>query len=558
MSASEKNPETEERELYPRESAPVMVPDAPRRSRVDVFGEDVATETLTPASFAEGLAKRRAQLTSLSDEEDVLAVFLPWFSQLAPGHQLALRLASPEGGWVDLVRSTAALLTERELTLRISEDALRRASIPVGAAVAAGFRVTTEYESNFQPDAGGFDIALRIDGSLAGVISFERSDGTAPEPSELLAFAAPLLGAELGAARARARSQHLQAYLDRVILDSNIPLVVLDPARRVQIVSRALLRRTECLEHGLLGADWIDTVCERDRRLFRTALDSALRGEPQQQIGADLHAMSGGLVNFTFDLYPVRSPQGLVEGVLAVGRDQSELRELEQQVVQAEKLATLGQLAAGVVHELNNPLTSISAYAEYLHRKSSSSDADPGDTEKLRRILVSVDRILRFSRDLVTYARPTTEAAASLDIHDVIQQSIVFCAHLTDEAGTEIRCDFGDTIPLLEGVRGQLHQVFINLITNACHAMPDGAGILTIRTQTEGRELTVSIQDNGSGIPSDQIQSIFEPFFSTKGEGKGTGLGLSIVRKIVQQHGGEIHAESIIGEGTTFSLHFPF
>ncbi|MFI5309079.1 MAG: sensor histidine kinase, partial [Polyangiales bacterium] len=215
----------------------------------------------------------------------------------------------------------------------------------------------------------------------------------------------------------------------------------------------------------------------------------------------------------------------------------------------------LGQLAAGVVHELNNPLTSISVYADYLLKKAPAQGTSDPDMEKLRRIVQSADRILKFTRDLVTYARPSTERPVPLNVHDVMDQALSFCEHLIEETGATVEKKYDSTLPPVYGVKGQLVQVFVNLITNACHAMPLGAGRLTLATGPGGDgRLSACVVDNGKGITEDNLQRIFEPFFTTKGEGKGTGLGLSIVKNIVEQHRGTIGVQSEIGCGTTFEV----
>ncbi len=243
---------------------------------------------------------------------------------------------------------------------------------------------------------------------------------------------------------------------------------------------------------------------------------------------------------------------------LAQRRARADSAKLEEQIVQAEKLATLGQLAAGVVHELNNPLTSISAYGEYLHAKHAQRGGDPGDVEKLRRIVQSADRILRFTRDLVTYARPSTEPAQELSLREVVEQAVVFCEHLVREVGAEVTIDVEPPLPTVSGVRGQLHQVVINLLTNACHAVPEGAGQLRVQLRSiSSARVELRVGDNGSGIPEHLHEAIFQPFFSTKGQGKGTGLGLSIVRNIVQHHGGTIRVESVLGQGAAFVVALP-
>jgi signal transduction histidine kinase len=174
--------------------------------------------------------------------------------------------------------------------------------------------------------------------------------------------------------------------------------------------------------------------------------------------------------------------------------------------------------------------------------------------------------MLRFTRDLVTYARPSSEEPTSLRLGEVIDQALVFCDHVISEANVVVERHYADGLPLLWAVRGQLHQVFINLVTNACHAMasriqegPHGRLVVRVDHDGEGGTLIV-VADDGPGIAREHVDHIFEPFFSTKGEGRGTGLGLSIVRNIVQQHGGSIDVFSRHDEspaGTEFKLRFP-
>jgi signal transduction histidine kinase len=163
--------------------------------------------------------------------------------------------------------------------------------------------------------------------------------------------------------------------------------------------------------------------------------------------------------------------------------------------------------------------------------------------------------MLKFTRDLVTYARPSTERPVALNVAEVVEQAVVFCAHVLEECGGKVEHAFEAGAPIVYGVKGQLVQVLINLITNACQAMPLGAGLIRFETRSvrDGR-LLLCVSDNGRGIPEDHQKQIFEPFFTTKGEGQGTGLGLSIVRNIIEQHRGEIKVTSEVGRGTTFEL----
>ncbi|MBX3230849.1 MAG: GHKL domain-containing protein [Labilithrix sp.] len=238
-------------------------------------------------------------------------------------------------------------------------------------------------------------------------------------------------------------------------------------------------------------------------------------------------------------------------------QDASELRALSSHMMQAEKLASLGQLAAGVVHELNNPLTSIVAYTDWLIRKQ-GPNGDPDSLERLRRISESSSRILRFTRDLVAYARPSSENPVLVSIQNVIEQALAFCEHVIAQHGASVDRSFADQVPPVKGMPEQLAQVFVNLFTNACHAMPEMGGKLIVTTSSNpaGR-IVVTVEDNGHGIALDHLVSIFTPFFTTKTDGRGTGLGLSIVRNIMDNHGAEIRAEHASTGGARFVLVFP-
>ena len=250
--------------------------------------------------------------------------------------------------------------------------------------------------------------------------------------------------------------------------------------------------------------------------------------------------------------------RGLVQARrhVASERAANDLRKLSSHMVQAEKLASLGQIAAGVVHELNNPLTSIVAYTDYLTRRAQArGDAD--DLERLRRVNESAGRMLRFTRDLVTYARPSSETPVSVSMQTVIDQALAFCEHVLDAAGAAVERRYAASLPEVLGMPEQLAQVFVNLVTNACHAMPRGSGRLVVSTRVDGASVTVIVEDNGHGITADSLPQIFAPFFTTKTDGKGTGLGLSIVKNILESHGGEIHAEAALPTGTRFVVTIP-
>jgi signal transduction histidine kinase len=240
-------------------------------------------------------------------------------------------------------------------------------------------------------------------------------------------------------------------------------------------------------------------------------------------------------------------------------RSSRSLERLQARMIQAEKLASLGQIVAGIVHELNNPLTSILAYSDYLARKRRARGTDDeaeDDLERLRRIEEAASRILKFSRDLVAYARPSTEVPGPVSLAEVVGKALGFCEHEFKSIAVEY--EVPEELPPIRGVSGSLIQVFVNLFTNAAHAMSTG-GKLCIRARLEpnARAILVDVADEGLGIEPENVSLIFEPFFTTKTDGRGTGLGLSIVRGIVDTHGGTIAVRSAPGEGTVFTLTLP-
>jgi two-component system, NtrC family, sensor kinase len=271
---------------------------------------------------------------------------------------------------------------------------------------------------------------------------------------------------------------------------------------------------------------------------------SPLRREMAQQAGTVLGAALGRVRTYARSEESVRN-----------------FHRLQAQVIQTEKLASLGQIVAGVVHELNNPLTSIIAYSDYLTKKlGKDSAADLSeDAERVRRIGEAAERILKFTRDLVAYARPTGDARGPVQIEEVIERALLFCEHEFSDGRVAVDQDVSGPLPPIMGIPGQLTQVFVNLFTNAAHAMGERGGVLrvAVRGTDSGASLRIDVSDTGSGIPTEAMPQIFEPFFTTKTDGRGTGLGLSIVRGILDAHGGTIQVSSAEGQGTSFTLTLP-
>ena len=518
--------------------------------------------SLKSPSLAEVLDEFLSLTRSVSLEmhdEEIVHAYVTAMLKLFPGRMFALRLFDGESGELSLVYATGRLRKDRRDTVFVTTRALAEQALTSHLPHAA-VEERAEYVPLFHQDATGFDVAIEHARRLIGVLAVEYPPGLSvseDDPPRIVPIALQL-SASLRNARLVRESLYLRDYLTKLLEHANAPILVIGKKREIRVVNRALLALTGFKREELIGRDFTSMLDDEERSRLLPVFIAALRGHSATGVEVRVPSRRGAPVRLLMNTASVLSPDGEVEGVIAIGRDLTEIRELEQRIVHAEKLAMVGQLAAGVVHELNNPLTSISVYSDYLLKQAEAQQGSASDVHKLRRIHESADRILRFTRELLAYARPTPEEPRLLQIGRLISSSLEYCDHLITERGVHVQVNVSDGLPQLLGVNAQLQQVLVNLITNACHAMPEGAGRLSLSALEGARgDAEIRITDNGSGISPDHLSRIFDPFFSTKGEGHGTGLGLSIVRNIVELHQGRVTVISELGHGTTFVLTFP-
>ena len=249
----------------------------------------------------------------------------------------------------------------------------------------------------------------------------------------------------------------------------------------------------------------------------------------------------------------------IVEGLHSRQRElvltQRLLERRSEEMGKSERLAMIGRLAAGVAHEINNPLGGIMLFSNLLLRKAPAAGTE---RENLERICSEAKRCQKIVQGLLDFARHREPKAEPVDIHDVLDKTLQLVQNQAMFQKIETVKDYRGEGRLVRVDPGQIEQVFINLLFNAVEAMK-GKGRLTISTQSvdRGDGIQINITDTGCGIPEEHMERLFEPFFTTKGVGEGTGLGLSISRGIVENHGGTIWATSKVGQGTTFSIRLP-
>jgi two-component system NtrC family sensor kinase len=239
-------------------------------------------------------------------------------------------------------------------------------------------------------------------------------------------------------------------------------------------------------------------------------------------------------------------------GRLIIFDDVTERDELERRLVQADKLSSVGLLAAGVAHEVNTPLAVISTYAQMLAKQVSEDDQK---TKLLEKIAKQTFRASEIVNSLLNFSRTSPTTFDELPLNRVIQESLALIEHQMEKAGIRVQLELDEQLPAIKGNAGRLQQVFVNLFLNARDAMAAG-GTLTVRSFRQGDTVDVEVADTGHGIQPENVSRIFDPFFTTKAR-KGTGLGLSVTYGIVREHGGIIEVESQPGEGTRFHLEFP-
>lgn len=244
-------------------------------------------------------------------------------------------------------------------------------------------------------------------------------------------------------------------------------------------------------------------------------------------------------------------------GYMGIESDISDRKNLEQQIIQTEKLATIGQLAAGIAHEIGTPLNIISGNAEFV--LLDMKESDPGHQELIT-IIEQTRRMSTLMRQLLDFARPKVLSLQPTDINGVLTDVLNFTRVQFKKGDIEIGTRLEEGIPKVYGDPALLYQVFLNIVVNAFQAMTKG-GTLMIRTGADGgkeshKRVVIEIADTGEGIRPENLQKIFTPFFTTKEPGKGTGLGLAVTRRIVEEHSGTIELKSELGKGTTFTIRF--
>lgn len=362
-------------------------------------------------------------------------------------------------------------------------------------------------------------------------------------------------------AEGRIDLERLSAILPAVIDSLSDAVLVVDRGQRVVAANR---RYTETFSEGISplarvvcttvvgvsdGEGQADAPCPTCSVVARRLPEKRLR---IQRDAAGTRRLWEGTYSPVFD------EDDQVSHVVEVWRDVSERSRLESQLSHSERLASLGILAAGVAHEVNNPLASVLAAVEALRRRLVRSGVGVSqDVETLLDVLErETSRVRTISDKLMLLAQPYSEAPVWVDLNRAVEDTATLLRYQMEKQRIELELELDPALCSIHARESGVRGVCMNLMMNAVQAMPEG-GLLTVRTRSGPSGVLLEVLDTGPGIPSEHMDRIWDPFFTTKPTGKGTGLGLSIAQRVVARHGGSIHAENRPGSGARFTVELP-
>jgi len=371
--------------------------------------------------------------------------------------------------------------------------------------------------------------------------------------------------------------ERLKEFSENIVESINVGILAADLDDRVESWNTQIERLTGIARQSAVGrklaelfpADLADQF-ERVRGrtgihhiykfvLHPTALSALPSHQPVpingvgQAAGQALAGQNGNSSTLNVAIAPLVSKDLEQIGRLIIFDDVTDRAELEQRLVQADKLSSIGLLAAGVAHEVNTPLAVISTYAQMLAKQVANDDQKSILLDKIAKQTFRASEIVN---SLLNFSRTSTTSFGDVDLNKVIRETMSLLEHQIQKVGVEVKLDLAAGLPPVHGNNGKLQQVFLNLFLNARDAM-DGGGVLSVRSWAEESGARVDVSDTGHGISPEHIQRIYDPFFTTKGSRKGTGMGLAVTYGIVQEHKGSIEVSSRQG-GTRFQLRLPW
>lgn len=443
------------------------------------------------------------------------------------------------------------------------------AFLPVSAPEGAGRPASGESPDAVPLERRGRRCVLEHEGVRVGVL--DAAVGDDPGRLEVLRVAADVLAPFLAslelsedlAGEVAAQSREIEEHrrFTSLVIDSlPVGLYVVDRDYRIQIWNRKRETGTQGLRRDdVVGRPVFDVLTRQPAEELREEFDRVFRtGEIQQ---SELEVTLGGETRyFRISKIPMRLEGDEISHVITIGEDVTDWRNIQARILQSEKLAAIGQLAAGVMHEINNPLATISACVAALEGRLDEAGPalQPALREYLEIVEKEVQRCTRIVDQLLDFSRPKGTAKVPVAVNVLVDDTLFLLKHHKRFRRVAVTRELAPGLPPVSGNAEQLIQVLMALLLNAADAVEHG-GTLTVRTAPGPRpdEVVVAVEDTGPGIPPAELSKIFEPFYTTKPQGRGTGLGLSICYGIIEDHRGRIEVESQVGRGSSFQVFLP-
>jgi two-component system NtrC family sensor kinase len=404
---------------------------------------------------------------------------------------------------------------------------------------------------------------LKKQGHFQGIMRTKKKDGSVVDleysaspipgtaPIELVGIVRDITERK----RAEEELKIAEAKYRGLVETAGAAVATINPKGEFIFVNEAGCKMTGYSREEIIGRPFTDLLHPDDRGIVQELFLKSLEGSRTPVLEFRI-AHKDGHVVWCFSIPTTITYEGKIIGFSAIMQDITERRVMQEQLLLTGRLAAVGELSAGVAHELNNPLAAIQMYSEFLSKRN---DLDEVTKKDLRAIYEQAVRASKITSDLLSFARKHKPERTLISINGALEKTLELRAHQMKVNNIELLVQLQPDLPTTNADFYQMQQVFMNIVVNAEQAMLEahGGGKLIVCTQRSDDFLRVTFTDNGAGMSEETLKRIFDPFFTTKNVGKGTGLGLSICYGIVQAHKGRIYAESKLGKGTTFVVEIP-
>jgi len=416
--------------------------------------------------------------------------------------------------------------------------------------------ITTEYEPVYEKVrnialANGYygDVEMQLQppdkDSITGVFYFTRSSGRDGETPSVIVFIRDIT-------EQRRTELQLLRFANAIHYAVN-PIQITDADGKIIYVNPAYERVFGFTKDELIGRNPnIVSSGKHSKRFWQKVWNTISKGTVWKGEIVNRNK-KGDLMYIELIISPIIDPSGRVVGYLGSHRDITEKRHLEEQLIRSQKMENIGTLAAGIAHEVGNPLTSISSLVQVIQRTTDDTFAK----DKLELVKNQINRIAKIIRELVDFSRPSHYEEKWVDLNKMIREAVNITRYGKKARHISFTVELQDQVPPVRVVPDQLIQVFINIIINALDALEEKSGEITLSSRTDSKYVYTVIKDTGKGIREEDLDKIFDPFYTTKKVGEGTGLGLWVSYGIIKNFGGTILVDSVAGRGTSVTISLP-